>query len=117
LLNDIEPTDFLQGISLLHTYAQRAQDLHAGRTGKEVTAVSAKREQILAMPLSAYQTWADKLMVGFLAADQFLRMEGFQKPDFLPYRTQLVPLAAVMVHLGERWLEPVIRNKLTRWFW
>jgi len=117
LLSSIEPTDFLQGISLLHTYAQRAQDLLAGRTGKEVTAVSAKREQILAMPLSAYLTWADKLTAGFLSADQFLRMEGFQKPEFLPYRTQQVPLAAVMVHLGERWLEPVIRNKLTRWFW
>lgn len=34
LLSAIEPTDFLQGISLLHTYNQRGQDLQAGRTGK-----------------------------------------------------------------------------------
>lgn len=117
LLSGIEPTDFLQGISLLHTYDQRGRDLQLGRTGKEVTAVSAKRDQILAMPLFAYETWADKLTEGFLSADQFLRMEGFRKPDFLPYRSQLVPLAVVMVHLGERWLEPVIQTKLAHWFW
>lgn len=117
LLRGIQPTDFLQGISLLHTYDRRAQDLNAGRTGKEVTAVSAKREQILTMPLEAYQTWADKLTEGFLTADQFLRMEGFQKIQFLPYQSQIIPLAVVLVHLGEHWLEPVIRNKLVRWFW
>ncbi|GAB4113194.1 MAG: hypothetical protein Fur005_16270 [Roseiflexaceae bacterium] len=102
---------------MLDTYERRSQDLQSQRTGKEVTAVSAKRESILSMPLSAYQTWADKLTVGFLVADQFLRLEGFQKPDFLPYRTQIVPLAAIMVYLGNRWLEPVIRTKISRWFW
>jgi hypothetical protein len=117
LLREIEPTDFLQGVSLLHTHDRRMQDLRAGRTGREVTAVSAKREQVLALPLAAYEQWADKLTDGFLAADRFLRMEGFQSPSFLPYRSQLVPLAAVMVRLGDRWLEPIIYNKLARWFW
>jgi hypothetical protein len=117
LLSGIEPTDFLQGIALLHTYHRREQDVQAGRTGKEITAISAKRDQILALPLSAYTTWADKLTNGFLAAATFLHMEGFRKLDFLPYQSQLIPLAAVMVHLGERWLEPVIKGKLTRWFW
>lgn len=117
LLSGLGSTDFLQGIALLYTYELRKQDVQAGRTGKEVTAISAKREQILAMPLSAYQTWADKLTAGFLATDQFLRMEGFQKVEFLPYQSQLIPLAVVMIHIGERWLEPVIKDKLTRWFW
>lgn len=117
LLSGLGSTDFLQGISLLSTYELRQQDLQAGRSGKEVTAVSAKREQILSMPLSAYKTWADKLTAGFLAAEQFLRMEGLQKVEYLPYQSQLIPLAVVMVHIGERWLEPVIKNKLTRWFW
>ena len=117
LLRNLEPTDFLQGISLLHSYERRVADLAAGRTGKESTAISAKREHILALPLEAYQKWADKLTEGFFEADRFLRMEGFHNPRYLPYRTQLVPLAAVMVHLGERWLEPIIRNKLCRWYW
>jgi hypothetical protein len=117
LLRNLEPTDFLQGISLLHSYERRVVDLAAGRKGKEVTAVSAKREHILALPLEAYRKWADKLTEGFFEADRFLRMEGFYSQKYLPYRTQLVPLAAVMVHLGERWLEPIIRGKLCRWYW
>lgn len=92
-------------------------DIAAGKQGKEVTAVSAKREHVLALPLDAYKQWADKLMGGFFEADRFLRMEGFHHPKFLPYRSQIIPLAATMVHLGERWLEPVIRQKLARWFW
>jgi hypothetical protein len=117
LLRAMEPTDFLQGISLLHTYERRQVDLAQGRTGKEATAVSAKREHVLAMPLAAYRKWADKLTEGFIAADRFLRMEGFHHPNYLPYRSQLVPLAAILVHLGERWLEPVIYDKLARWYW
>ena len=35
----------------------------------------------------------------------------------LPYRTQLVPLAAVLSQLKERWLEPNIYEKLCQWFW
>ncbi|MCL5950395.1 MAG: DUF262 domain-containing protein [Chloroflexi bacterium] len=117
LLKEIEPTDFLQGISLLNSYKVRLQDLAAGRSGKEVTAVSAKREQVLSLPLSAYQEWADKLVDGFVEAVRFLRMEGFRNPKYLPYRSQLVPLASVMTWLGERWLEPMIYDKIARWFW
>jgi hypothetical protein len=117
LLRDLEPTDFLQGVSLLHSYERRSADLLAGRTGKEAAAVTAKREHVLVLPLEGYKKWADQLTKGFLEADRFLRMEGFYHPKYLPYRSQLVPLAAVMVHLGERWLEPVIREKLSRWYW
>lgn len=117
LLRSLEPNDFLQGISLLHSCEKRVSDLAQGKTGKEATAVSAKREHILDLPLDAYKKWADKLTEGFFQADRFLRMEGFYNLQYLPYRTQLVPLAAIMVHLGERWLEPVIHGKLCRWYW
>ncbi|MFN8472271.1 MAG: DUF262 domain-containing protein [Anaerolineae bacterium] len=117
LLRQIEPTDFLQGVALLYSWQCRQQDLEAGLSGKDARPVSAKREQVLNLPLKAYQEWADRLVAGFISADHFLRMQGFRGPEYLPYRTQLVPLAAVMVHLGERWLEPVIQDKLAKWFW
>ncbi|HNY48922.1 MAG TPA: DUF262 domain-containing protein [Smithella sp.] len=117
LLRSLEPNDFLQGISLLHSYEKHVSDIRNGKTGKEITAVSAKREHILDLPLQAYKNWADKLTEGFFKADQFLRMEGFHNLRYLPYRTQLVPLAAVMVHINERWLEPIIRKKICRWYW
>ncbi len=117
LLGDTAATDFLQGVSLLHTFERQQQDLSKGKSGKEVTPVSAKREHILAMPLSAYERWADPLIHGFVEADKFLRHLGFHNPNFLPYRPQIVPLAAVLTLIGERWLEPVVQDKLTRWFW
>jgi hypothetical protein len=117
LLRDTEATDFLQGISLLHTYECQQQDLRAGKTGKEVTGVSAKREHILALPLSAYQAWAEPLVKGFLEAHQFLAHLGFHHPKFLPYRAQLIPLAATLALIGDRWLEPQIQEKLCQWYW
>jgi hypothetical protein len=69
------------------------------------------------MPLAAFEKWAEPLTKGFEQAERFLRSEGFHHPKFLPYRTQLTPLAAVLAHLSERWLEPQIKSKLARWFW
>jgi hypothetical protein len=117
LLKDTAATEFLQGLSLLHSYECRQADLKAGKTGKEVTGVTAKREHILAMPLGAYQKWADGLTKGFLEADQFLRHLGFHHPKFLPYRAQVIPLAATFTHIGDRWLEPQVQDKLARWYW
>ncbi len=65
----------------------------------------------MTLPLSAYKKWADKLVKGFLEADGFLRHLGFYNPNFLPYRPQVVPLAAVLTLIGERWLEPVVQEK------
>ncbi|MDQ3224814.1 MAG: DUF262 domain-containing protein [Gemmatimonadota bacterium] len=117
LLVDLQPSDFLQCVTLLETWKRRQADLKAGKSGKEVTAVSAKREHVLSIPLPAYLEWADRVEQGFLAADRLLRMQGFHSARFLPYRTQLVPFAAVMALIGDRWLQPITQTKLTRWFW
>src|ERR1017187_976900 len=117
LLKDTAATEFLQGVSLLYTYERQQQDLKDGKTGKGVTPISAKREHILSMPLSAYEKWADKLTSGFFETDQFLRHLGFHDPKFLPYRAQVIPLAATLTLIGDRWLEPRVQDKLARWFW
>src|SRR6266511_1743916 len=96
LLKETATTEFLQGICLLHTYEQQQQDIKVAKTGKEITGVSAKREHILSMPSVAYQKWADALTNGFLEAEQFLRHLGFYHPNYLPYRAQVIPLAAVL---------------------
>ena len=117
LLKGIEATEFLQGVSLLRTHEVRRADLVAGKTGKQVHPVSAKRAAVLQLPLSAWKQWADELEVGFRNVARFLRRQYFYHRRELPYRTQLVPLAAVLSRLGDRWLEPRIYDKLTRWFW
>lgn len=117
LLKDLQPTDFLQGISLLYSWDRREADRAAGKVGKDLTTVTAKREHVLVLPLTAYQQWAQPLTNGLLETERFLRDQGFHHPKFLPYRTQLVPLASVLARIGERWLEPQIKLKLARWFW
>ena len=117
VLDGVEPTDFLQAISLLHTHEKRRDDVAAGKTGKAVSAVSAKRGSVLSLTLEEYQRWASDVEAGFLLAAKFLRKECFFAARDLPYRTQLVPLAAVLSQLKERWLEPKIYDKLTQWFW
>ena len=117
LLKGIEATEFLQGVSLLHTHEMRRADILDGKTGKQVRPVSAKRADVLRVPLSAWKQWADALETGFRNVARFLRRQSFYNQRELPYRTQIVPLAAVLTRLGDRWLEPRIFDKLTRWFW
>ncbi|MBN2296870.1 MAG: DUF262 domain-containing protein [Pirellulales bacterium] len=117
LLSDIEPTDFLQGLSLLHTFERHNADLDAGKTGKHVTGVSSKRESVLALPLAAYNKWKAHLEKGFWNAAKFLRKEAFFTKRDLPYRTQLVPLATVLALLKDRWLEQTIYDQLSHWYW
>jgi hypothetical protein len=117
VLEGVETTDFLQAITMLHTLKRRRAEIAAGREGKQVTPVSAKRASILALPLAAYQEWADEVEAGFMLAAKFLRKECFTSARDLPYRTQLAPLAAVLVLLKMRWLEPRIYSKLAQWYW
>lgn len=117
VLEQVETTDFLQAVSMLHTLTLRKTDLKLGKTGKQVTPISAKRVSILALELPDYEAWADKVEFGFVRAAKFLRMEQVCDPRELPYRTQLPPLAAVLALIEDRWLEPVIKGKLSRWYW
>lgn len=116
-LVSVEPTDFLQAVALLHTHEGRLADVAAGKTGKAVSAVSAKRGAILNLKLETYHKWAQPLEKGFKEAARFLRMELVLTATDLPYRTQITPLAAMMTHLKERWREPRIYEKLSRWYW
>lgn len=117
ILSGVESTDFLQAITLLHTLEKRQQDVTEGKTGKSISAVSAKRVAVLALPLSAYQKWANKVEQGFMLAAKFLRKECFYTARDLPYQPQLLPLATVLTLIGNHWLEPKIYDKLARWFW
>lgn len=117
LLKGIEAPEFLQAITMLHTHELRKVDINTGKTGKQIKPVSAKRADVLQLPLQAWSQWADTVEKGFKQTAKFLRKEAFYAQRELPYSTQLVPLAAVMARLGNRWLEPRIYDKLARWYW
>lgn len=117
LLAEVEATEFLQAITLLYTERRKREDIEQGKTGKDVRPVSAKRADVLELPLTAWKDYADKLEKGFRLTAKFMRKESFYSRRELPYSTQIVPLAAVLSRLGERWLEPRVYDKLARWYW
>ena len=117
VLEQVETTDYLQAITMLHTLERHNADLAAGKRDKQVTPVSAKRVSILGLDLVDYKRWADPVEQGFMLVAKFLRKEHVRDPRELPYRTQLPPLAAVLALVKEKWLEPKINDKLSRWYW
>ena len=117
VLKEVQTTDFLQSVTMLNTLEKHNADLEAGKRDKQVTPVSAKRISILSLDVSEYKKWADIAQHGFMLAAKFLRKESIRDPRELPYRTQLAPLASVLGLIGDRWLEPKINDKLSRWYW
>jgi hypothetical protein len=117
LLKQVQNTDFIQAITLLHTHERKFKDIAEGKQGKQIRPVSAKRASMLDLPLEAFHQWADPTERGFKQAAYFLRNECIFSTKDLPYSTQLVPLAAVLTLLGDRWREPRIQEKLAQWYW
>jgi hypothetical protein len=117
VLAQVETTDYLQAVTMLQTLEKHNADLAAGKRDKQVSPVSAKRVSILGLDLVDYKRWADPVEQGFMLVAKFLRKEHVRDPRELPYRTQLPPLAAVLALVKEKWLEPKINDKLSRWYW
>lgn len=117
VLEAIESTDFLQAVSLLYTAAGKAQT-EAGQGGRGIpSAISCTRQSILDLPLAGYQSHAYQAEEGFRRARQFLWREKVFSGYDLPYRTQLVPLAAILISLGDRWNDAAVRSRVRNWYW
>ncbi len=69
------------------------------------------------MELEDYKLWADRVTAGFYAAAKFLMEQNVFSGRDLPYATQLVPLSAIFVELGNLTHNISVRRKLARWFW
>ena len=117
LLKPLTPTDFIQTITLLHTYEKNQEARAAGVPDSQLPGISCKRKTMLNLTLDDYLKWAPRVEEAFTRVAQFLRKECFFDNRNLPYRTQLVPLAAIMAHLGSSWLEPKIYRRLSQWYW
>jgi hypothetical protein len=114
ILAGVEPVEFLQAISLLHTKALRTK---AEAEGRDPPAISATRNSLLQIPLSAYREYADRIEQGYVTAAKFLHgLKIFRARD-LPYQTQLVPLAAILAELGPNWENDAVRKLLSQWYW
>ena len=116
-LSSIQSDDFLQAIALLVTQDRRRQALAAGIAGDRIPGISCKRRDILRLTRQEYEQWASAVEKGFIQAARFLHSQYIFRSVDLPYRTQIVPLAAAFVTLGHE-AEPAGAQKLiARWYW
>lgn len=114
VLGGVENTDFLQAISLLASRQRRLT--HAGNDEK-LPGITCKRKDILKLTLDDYQAWAEPLTEAFIWAGQFLNHQSIFKRKDIPYRTQLVPLAALRVALGADADLMGVSKRLSQWYW
>ncbi len=117
VLQAIEGEHFLQTVALLKTQTDRREAMKRGQAANRLPAIGCKRRDILNLHLHDYQNWADKVEEGFCKAAAFLQSQFIFGRYNVPYNTQLVPLAALYVELGDD-LEPALaREKLAHWYW
>lgn len=117
VLRSLQNDDFLQAISLLVTQDRRRKALAAGATADNAPGISCKRKDILKLTVTDWKEWADRVEEGFVRAARFLYVQKIFKARDLPYRTQLVPLAAFFVDLGKDGETDSARQKIARWYW
>ena len=110
----LESSDFLQAVTLLST---RARKLAWAGADSDTPGVSCKRKDILRLDLDEYQTWADAAEEGFDWAATFLAQEGIFTAADVPYRTQLVPLAAIRATIGNEIDNLGIFDRIRQWYW
>ncbi|PYJ79741.1 MAG: hypothetical protein DME22_25000 [Verrucomicrobia bacterium] len=117
VLRNLQSDDFLQAISLLVTQIRRRGALASGVAADNAPGISCKRKDILKLEVADWQQWADRVENGFVRAARFLYGQKIFKARDLPYRTQLVPLAAIFVDLGKEGETEGAREKIARWYW
>ncbi|OOC54275.1 MULTISPECIES: GmrSD restriction endonuclease domain-containing protein [Nocardiopsis] len=114
---DVRDTDFLQIVTLLATQARHHRWIADGRDPDKAPRIGCRRTEMLRLSLEDYLEWADKAVDALLTASEFLYGQCVYDTRFLPYGTQIIPLAAVFATLGEEAKTHTARTAISRWFW
>lgn len=117
VLQGIQGDQFLQAVALLKTQSDHRHALSEGKTGRQVPAVGCKKRDILDLHLTDYENWAGKVEDGFKQAAKFLAEQYVFGRNNIPYNTQLVPMAALYVELGNELETAIAKQRLARWYW
>lgn len=117
VLDTIQNDDFLQSISLLASMKRRQTALTSGVETDKAPAITCKRKDLLKLTLNEYTEWAEKVTEGFIKAAKFMHSQRIFEARDLPYRTQLVPMTAILTHLGENADQGGGKKKLAKWYW
>lgn len=116
VLQGISGDQFLQAVTLVATQERRRRATSETPSG-QLPGIGCRRADSLNLTFSEYQAWADRVEAGFRDAAKFLRSQFVFTSYNVPYNTQLVPLAALYVELGNELVPANAQEKLSRWFW
>ena len=116
VLRGLQRTDFLQAVTLLATKDRRERAARAGNPVK-LPPISARREEILRLELPDYLTWAPRVRDALKWAAKFLTSQHIHTADYVPYRTQVVPLSVFRVVLGEKIDVYGTLERIRQWYW
>jgi hypothetical protein len=115
ILKEVANTDFLQAVSLLATRERREVGLKMGFDPEKAPRIGCRRQEMLALSLSDYKRHAPIVVEGLKRAARFLHTQRFYDTKFLPYGSQLIPLAAIYATLGNE--ADTASAKIAQWFW
>ncbi|WP_067565335.1 DUF262 domain-containing protein [Nocardia acidivorans] len=110
--NGLLNSEFLQAVTLVHTW-ERKQN-------RSAASVSCKRRDLLDLPLAEFDRLYPVLEQAFGWVGEFLAQQYIVHPADLPYRSQLIPLAAVRAILtlrGVQSIDAAMMERITRWYW
>lgn len=116
-LRAVESTDFLQAVTLVATWDRRRRYTPLGSGTEKAPGIGCRRKDMLGLSLPEFQRWAEPVTEALIWAAGFLAEEYIFKAADVPYRTQLVPLAAIRVILGKASDDIESRRLLRQWFW
>ncbi len=116
VLEGISNTDVLQSITLYSTYKRRRERMKSEEEDS-LPPVSAKRKEMLNLPLDEYRKHQDRIVEGYVKASKILTENRIFHARDLPYGTQLIPMAAILAELGDDIDNAGKKKKLMRWFW
>ena len=116
-LQGIVGDHFLQAVTLPSTQKRRRRAVEEGAPQNRLPAINCRKNDILNLDVSDYQEWADLVEKGFEEAAKFLHSQFIFTRHDVPYTTQLIPLAALHVELGDELAPANAKARLERWFW
>lgn len=102
VLKEVSATDFVTALTLLVNYKK-------GRP-------ACTRDDILNLAGADYLKYKASIVAGFVKAAQFLDGESIRAKKYLPYQTQLIPLAAIFANMEWEKIKEDC-NKIRRWYW
>lgn len=108
ILASVDCSDFVTALTLFVSYKNRGTK----------NSVSCKGEDILKLQYEDYLHYKSNIIEGFIEAGKFLEDDGITTTKYLPYKSQLIPMAAIFAEIKAEGKDTAAsRIKIRQWYW